>query len=114
MLAILTLLNSNGGGYEGDASQKQYLLLVSLRELVTTYVDKGEKSLARLEEIVEPLLAIARVEPEANRMLVSECLGNLCCIYPESVLSRLESIGTLCFLLIIQYVPNFHHYTFYS
>jgi len=86
---VLKLIDSN--------PDKAYLLLSSLKEIVTAHSDEDEKSNSLLKyvpEVLPLLMNSAESEDEGVRTMVAECIGKFAYIDPE-ILSRIKySMGT--------------------
>lgn len=73
---------------EITASKRQYLLLHSLKEIISSACVRGLKPYVEL--VWALLLKHSECQEEGTRNVVAECLGKLTLIDPETLLPRLK------------------------
>jgi cullin-associated NEDD8-dissociated protein 1 len=76
------------------SSKHQYLLLVSLKELVVVFANQQLDFLPHLSAVLPLLLQQCQSEEDSVRGMVAECLGVLTTILPEQVLPVLLQLNS--------------------
>lgn len=73
--------------------QHQYLLLVSLKEIISVHVSNDIPFRTHIDKVLPALLAYCGNEDEALRSIVADSLGNLACLHDtENVLISLKAL----------------------
>lgn len=71
--------------------KRQYLLLHSLKELITSLSTHGDQLLPSVPSIWLQLFKYCECSEEGSRNVVAECLGKLVLVQPEKLLPQLQA-----------------------
>ncbi|XP_063702337.1 cullin-associated NEDD8-dissociated protein 1 [Culicoides brevitarsis] len=71
--------------------KRQYLLLHSLKELITSLSTQGDQLLPSVPSIWLQLFKYCECSEEGSRNVVAECLGKLVLVQPEKLLPQLQA-----------------------
>jgi len=74
---------------EGQPKPQQYLLLLSLKEVILTHTARGKDFSAHVGEVLPYLFQHTQCPEEGVRNMVAECLGALANIDPKTVFAAL-------------------------